>query len=43
MGKKGVLKTLVQHIRRDKKAFAVFVILRTLVVTVLIRSAVIGQ
>ena len=43
MGKKGVLKTLVQHIRRDKKAFAVFVILRTLVVAVLIRSAVIGQ
>ncbi len=34
---------LVEHIKRDKKAFAVFIIARTLILLVLIRSIMIGQ
>lgn len=35
--------SMIEHIKRDKKAFAVFVIARTLIILVLIRSIMIGQ
>lgn len=36
--KKGRLRILTEHIKRDKKAFAVYAILRLLVISVLVRS-----
>lgn len=38
MKRPGIVKTLVQHIKRDQKAFAVFVILRALIIFVMVRS-----
>lgn len=35
--------SLVEHIKKDKKAFAVFIIARALILFVLIRSIIIGQ
>ena len=39
----GLIGQLVNHIRRDKKAFTVFVVLRALVIAVLVRSVFIQQ
>ena len=41
--KKGFFRVLTEQIKRDKKAFAVFAILRLLVIAVLVRSIFLGQ
>ncbi len=38
MKKNGFVRTLVNHIRRDKKAFVVYIILRSLIIFVMIRA-----
>lgn len=41
--KKGIFTTLTEQIKRDKKAFAVYAVLRLLVIAVLLRSIFLGQ
>ena len=41
--KKGIFASLTEQIRRDKKAFVVFAVLRLLVIAVLVRSIFLGQ
>ncbi|MGN0166037.1 MAG: hypothetical protein ACI39R_07615 [Lachnospiraceae bacterium] len=40
---KEIYTTLVNHIKRDKKAFVVFAVMRTLIILVLVRSAMLRQ
>ena len=41
--RKGTFATLSEHVKRDRRAFAVFVATRTLVLAVMVRSVFLGQ